>query len=78
VPATGAPTWIEAGARRRRLGGRLVPQCPKGSSEYSDDEPGSPWSYFLCVDERGDEAQRSGRELFADLLEVTMARSSSS
>lgn len=25
---------------------------------YSDDEPGSPWSYFLYVDERGDEAQR--------------------
>jgi hypothetical protein len=26
---------------------------------YSDDEPGSPWTYFLYVDERGDEAQRS-------------------
>ncbi len=25
---------------------------------YSDDEPGSPWSYVLYVDERGDEAQR--------------------
>jgi hypothetical protein len=25
---------------------------------YSDDEPGSPWSYFLYVDERGGEAQR--------------------
>jgi hypothetical protein len=25
---------------------------------YSDDEPGSPWSYFLYVDERGDEVQR--------------------
>jgi hypothetical protein len=26
---------------------------------YSDDEPGSPWTFFLYVDERGDEAQRS-------------------
>src|SRR5215213_6234181 len=25
---------------------------------YSDDEPGSPWSYVLYVDERGDDAQR--------------------
>jgi hypothetical protein len=28
------------------------------ASRYSDDEPGSPWTYFLYVDERGDEAQR--------------------
>jgi hypothetical protein len=28
------------------------------ASRYSDDEPGSPWSYFLYVDERGDEVQR--------------------
>ena len=28
------------------------------ASRYSDDEPGSPWSYLLYVDERGDEAQR--------------------
>jgi uncharacterized protein DUF1326 len=28
------------------------------ASRYSDDEPGSPWSYFLYVDERGDAAQR--------------------
>jgi hypothetical protein len=27
-------------------------------SRYSDDEPGSPWTYFLYVDERGDDAQR--------------------
>lgn len=26
---------------------------------YSDDEPGSPWSFFLYVDERGDDAQRA-------------------
>jgi hypothetical protein len=25
---------------------------------YSDDEPGSPWSVFLYVDDRGDDAQR--------------------
>ena len=28
-------------------------------SRYSDDEPGSPWTFFLFVDERGDEAQRA-------------------
>ena len=28
------------------------------ASRYSDDEPGSPWTYFIYVDERGDEAQR--------------------
>ena len=27
-------------------------------SRYSDDEPGSPWTFFLFVDERGDDAQR--------------------
>jgi hypothetical protein len=27
-------------------------------SRYSDDEPGSPWTYYLYVDERGDAAQR--------------------
>jgi hypothetical protein len=26
---------------------------------YSDDEPGSPWTFVLFVDERGDEAQRA-------------------
>ena len=25
---------------------------------YDDDEPGSPWTYFLYVDDRGDDAQR--------------------
>jgi hypothetical protein len=28
------------------------------ASRYSDDEEGSPWSYFLYVDERADAAQR--------------------
>ena len=27
-------------------------------SRYDDDEPGSPWTFFLYVDERGDERQR--------------------
>ena len=27
-------------------------------SRYSDDEPGSPWTYFLYVDERGSAGQR--------------------
>lgn len=27
-------------------------------SRYSDDEPGSPWTFVLFVDERGDERQR--------------------
>src|SRR5205823_11746816 len=27
------------------------------ASRYSDDEPGSPWSYFLYLDERADAAQ---------------------
>jgi hypothetical protein len=28
------------------------------ATRYSDDEEGSPWSFVLYVDERGDEAQR--------------------
>jgi hypothetical protein len=28
------------------------------ASRYDDDEPGSPWSFVLYVDERGDEPQR--------------------
>ena len=30
---------------------------------YSDDEPGSPWTYFLYVDERGDERQQEALAL---------------
>jgi hypothetical protein len=29
---------------------------------YDDDEPGSPWDFFLYVDERGDEGQRAALE----------------
>jgi hypothetical protein len=35
------------------------------ASRYSDDEPGSPWSYFLYVDERAKTAQR---EALADIF----------
>ena len=28
------------------------------ATRYDDDEPGSPWTFFLYVDERGDERQR--------------------
>ena len=28
------------------------------ATRYSDDEPGSPWDFFLYVDDRGDEGQR--------------------
>lgn len=36
---------------------------------YVDDEPGSPWSFFLYVDERGDEPQRDAlREIFLGRL----------
>jgi hypothetical protein len=32
------------------------------ATRYSDDEEGSPWSYVLYVDERGDRAQRAALE----------------
>jgi hypothetical protein len=32
------------------------------ASRYDDDEAGSPWSFFLYVDERGDERQRKALE----------------
>ena len=32
------------------------------ATSYSDDEEGSPWSFVLYVDERGDEAQREALE----------------
>jgi hypothetical protein len=35
------------------------------ASRYHDDEPGSPWSFVLYVDERGDEWQR---EALADIF----------
>jgi hypothetical protein len=52
----GALSWAVEGGRAgdvdlSGLGAVLV-------LRYSDDEPGSPWTYFLFVDERGDERQR--------------------
>jgi hypothetical protein len=32
------------------------------ANRYSDDEPGSPWSFVLYLDERGDERQREALE----------------
>ena len=32
------------------------------ASRYHDDEPGSPWSFYLYVDERGSEPQRDALE----------------
>jgi hypothetical protein len=32
------------------------------ANRYDDDEPGSPWDFFLYVDERGDERQREALE----------------
>jgi hypothetical protein len=32
------------------------------ASRYDDDEPGSPWSFFLYLDQRGDEEQRKALE----------------
>ena len=53
----GALSWhIETGgADRVALDGLNVALATR----YSDDEPGSPWSFVVFVDERGDEAQRS-------------------
>jgi hypothetical protein len=53
---TGALSWAieEGGVGETDLSGLgAVLAC-----RYSDDEPGSPWTVFLYVDERGDTAQR--------------------
>ena len=39
------------------------------ASRYDDDEPGSPWSFYLYLDERGDERQREAlAEIFLGRL----------
>ena len=39
------------------------------TSRYDDDEPGSPWSFYLYLDERGDERQREAlAEIFLGRL----------
>jgi hypothetical protein len=56
----GALSWqIERGqAGEIDLGGLRVLLA----SRYDDDEPGSPWSFVLYVDERGDQQQRDALE----------------
>jgi hypothetical protein len=56
----GALSWqIEAGhAGETDLSGLRVVLA----SRYDDDEPGSPWSIYLYLDERGDERQREALE----------------
>ena len=52
----GALSWAVEDGRAGDLdlsGLRAVMVC-----RYDDDEPGSPWTFFLYVDERGDERQR--------------------
>jgi len=45
------------------------------AARYDDDEPGSPWSFCLYVDERGDEPQRDAlREIFLGRLGGTPDR----
>src|SRR5215218_9156698 len=52
----GALSWVidegRAGPHDLSGLGTVLASC------YSDDEPGSPWDYFLYVDERGDGPQR--------------------
>jgi hypothetical protein len=39
------------------------------AARYDDDEPGSPWSFYLYVDERGDDRQRDAlSEIFLGRL----------
>jgi Protein of unknown function (DUF1326) len=56
----GALSWqLESGrAGETQLAGLRVVLALR----YSDDEPGSPWTFVLYVDERGDEAQREALE----------------
>ena len=62
--AAAAPRTASAWARSRGRSGAGTPAtstspvCGVVIDRYDDDEPGSPWSFFLYVDERGDEAQR--------------------
>jgi hypothetical protein len=57
---TGVLSWLieEGSAGGTDLGGLAVAMALR----YSDDEPGSPWSWFLYLDERGSEEQRDGLE----------------
>ena len=56
----GALSWLieEGSLGVLRLDGLAVVLATR----YHDDEPGSPWSIFLYVDERGDDEQRAALE----------------
>jgi hypothetical protein len=56
----GALSWLieEGSLGALRLDGLAVVLATR----YHDDEPGSPWSIFLYVDERGDDQQRAALE----------------
>lgn len=56
----GALSW--AIARGRAGGVDLSGLAAVLACRYDDDEPGSPWDFFLYVDERGDEDQRAALE----------------
>src|SRR5439155_16263405 len=44
-------------------------------ARYDDDEPGSPWTFFVYVDERGDERQRQAlADIFTGRLGGSAAR----
>ena len=57
---TGVLSWLieEGSAGGADLGGLAVVLALR----YSDDEPGSPWSWVLYLDERGSEDQREALE----------------
>jgi hypothetical protein len=56
----GVLSWVieEGRADDVALGGLTVAMATR----YHDDEPGSPWSFVLYLDARGDEAQRAALE----------------
>src|SRR5580765_6681538 len=57
---TGVLSWLieEGSAGETDLGGLAVAMALR----YSDDEPGSPWSWVLYLDERGSEEQLEALE----------------
>jgi hypothetical protein len=69
----GALSWI---VRQGRAGDvDLADMRAVLASRYHDDEPGSPWTFALFVDARGDERQRQAMaEIFTGRLGGTPAR----
>ena len=66
VPAAAPPTASASASSRGSCATvtRTISTCPgsqpPSSIRYDDDEPGSPWSFVVYVDERGTEEQRDG------------------